>query len=377
MTSLLPAEDQSTTLQTVIINYVTPVTPTLPTTTKLYISTVSTEPTIDFYRHSHPVKSILKHKPYPVLKDTAKYTADMVTSIDSAENTKIPEPNDYPTKVQLDQPMKVQIKSIQRPFEAAVNNAKFNHHNYKPKEIYAGNIRVVDNSKLNHHYDYKSKVDFPISDVIMHELINPSKLLKGVNVISNFGKKNYQLPLKIDDMEPEPYFVPAYNAYNNILKPAEGELYVLESKPFKVPQLSTHHQSHFAPNNNRYNVHQELEIEPSNKQLLFSQAKPSYKLRNKELYAIHTEPRGQEAWRVDKVQERKAPSSFKPPKPNETVLLTPVDRSGPIYRKHMNPESRNSPLDVEHLVNQMEVEAEVNRNLERSADKSQNPAAGQ
>lgn len=374
MTSLLPAEDQTTTLPTVIINYVTPVTPELPTTTKLSISTVSTEPTIDFYRHLHPVKSILKHKPYTALKDTTNYAADVVkllqqpsnysTSIDSDEDTKVPERNDHQMKVQLDHPTKIQIQPIQRPLHAGTN-AKNSHYNYKPKEDYPPDIRVVDNSKQSHHYDYKPKAEFPISDIDMHELINPSKLLKGANAISTFSEKHYQLPLKIDDMEPEPYFVPAYNAYNNVLKPAVGELYVLESKPLIVPHSLTQNQPYFAPNKNRYNVHQELKPEHPTKQLHLSQTKPPYKLVNKELY---------ETWHDD-VRKDHAHVLMKAPNPYETVLLRPVDRSEPIPRRHS--QSGNSPLDVEHIVNQMEVEAEVNRNLERSADKTQNPAAGQ
>ncbi|XP_026314931.1 putative epidermal cell surface receptor isoform X3 [Hyposmocoma kahamanoa] len=380
-----PAEDQTTTLPTGIINYVTPVTPALPTTTKLYLSTVSTEPTIDFYRHLHPAKSILKHKPYPFIKDSTKYTADVQKylqqptnssmSIDSDQNMRVPGPKARPTKVQLDHPMKVQVQQIQKPLQAAMNNAKFSHYNYKPKENYPGNIRIIDNSKPIHHYDYKPKSDFPISDIDMHELINPSILFKGANAISTFSKNNYQLPLKIDEMEPEPYFVPAHNVFNNDLKPAVGEVYVLESKPPVAADSPTHRQPYYAPNNNRHNVHQEPETEPSSKKLLSNQANPSYKLRNKELYAIHTEPRGHEAWYDDKVQDN-AHVQMTAPNPYENVLLRPVDRSEPTHRKLMNPQSRNSPLDVEHLVNQMEVEAEVNRNLERSADKSQNPAAG-
>lgn len=384
MTSLLSAEDQTTTLPTVIINYVTPVTPALPTATKLYLSTVSTESTIDFYRHLHPVKSALKHKAYLALKDNTKYTAEVVrllqqptnysTSVDSDENTKVPESNDQPMKVQLEFPMKVQ--PVQRPLQVALNNAKFSHYNYKPKEDYSGNRRVVDHSKINHQYDYKPKGEFPISDIDMHELINPSKLLKDANTISTFSEKHYQLPLNINDMEPEKYFVPAYNAYNNILKPAVGELHVLESKPLIVPQLPTQRQPYFAPNSNRYNVNQAPNTENPTQRLLLSQKKPSHKLVNKELYAIRTEPRYHEAWHDDAIQDH-AHVLMKAPNPYETVLLRPVARSESIARKHVNPQSGNSPLDVEHLVNQMEVEAEVNRNLERSADKSQNPAAGQ
>lgn len=386
MPSLLPVEEQTTTLQTVIINYVTPVTPALPTTTKISLSTVSTEPTIDFYRHLHPVKSILKHKPYPTLKDTTKYTVDVArflqqpsnfsTSVNSDEDTKVPESNDHPMKIQLDHPMKVQIQPVPRPLHVAINNDKFSHYNYKSKAEYPADIRVVDNSKHSHHYDYKPKAEIPISDIDMHELINPSKLLKGTNALSTFSEKHYQLPLKIDDMEPEPYFVPAYNAYNNILKPAVGELYVLESKPLNVPHSPTQRQQLFAPNNNRYKGHQEKKTEHSTKQLLLSQTKQYQTMRNKELYATHTEPRGHEVWHDDAVKEN-AHVLMKAPNPYETVLLRPVDRSEPIMRKHMNPQSGNSPLDVEHLVNQMEVEAEVNRNLQRSADKSQNPPAGQ
>lgn len=395
MTSLLPAERHTTTLPTAIINYVTPVTPALPTMTKLSLSTVSTDPTIDFYRHLHPVKSILKHKPYPALKDTTKYAADVVrllqqptnfsTIIDSDEDTKIPEPNDHPMKVQLDYPMKVQLDHkmkvqlplIQSPLHVAMNNGKFSHYNYKPKEDYPGDIGVVDNSKQSHHFDYKPKAEIPISDIDMHELINPSKLLKGANAISTFSEKHYQLPLKIDDMEPEPYFVPAYNAYNNnVLKPAVGEFYVLESKPHIVPHTPSQRQPYFAPNNNRHNVHQESVTEHQTKQLRLNQAKPSYKMRGKELYAIHTEPRDHEAWHDEAIKDH-AHVLMKAPNPYETVLLRPVDRFESAARKHMNPQSGNSPLDVEHLVNQMEVEAEANRNLERSADKSQNPAAGQ
>lgn len=384
--SLLPAEEQTTTLPTIIINYVTPVTPALPTTTKLSLSTVSTEPTIDFYRHLHPVKSILKHKPYPALKDTTKYTVDVArllkqptnfsSSINSDEDTKVPESNDHPMKVQLNYPMKVREQPIQRPLHTPINNDKFSHYNYKPKEDYPGDIRVVDNSRHSHHYDYKPKAEFPISDIDMHELINPSKLLKGANAISTFNEKLYQLPLKIDDMEPEPYFVPAYNAYNNVLKPAVGELYVLETKPPKVPHPPTQRRPYFAPNKNRYNVHQEPKTEHPNKKLLVSQPKPSYKMRNKELYATHTDPREHEEWH-DNAGKDNAHVLMKAPNPYETVLLRPVDRAEPIARKHINPQSGNSPLDVEHLVHQMEVEAEVNRNLERSAEKSQNPAAGQ
>lgn len=385
MTSLLPAKHQTTTLPTVIINYVTPVTPALPTTTKFSLSTVSTENTIDFYRHLHPVKSVLKHKPYSPLQDAKKYTAEVVRLLQQAtnfstsrsdEDTKDAEPNDHPMKIQLKHPIKVQVQPMQRPLQAAMNNGQFSNYKYKPKEDYPGDIRVVDNSKQSHHYDYKPKAEFPISDIDMHELINPSKLLKGSNAISTFSEKHYELPLKIDNIEPEPYFVPAYNAYNNVLKPAVGELYVLESKPLIVPHSPTQSQPYFAPNDNKYNIHQEPTTEHATKQLILSKAKPSYKLRGKELYAIRTEPRDHEAWHDEAIKNH-AHVLMKAPNPYETVLLRPVDRSNPIAKNHMNSQSRSSPLDVEHLVKQMEVEAEVNRNLERSADKSQNTAAGQ
>lgn len=387
MTSLLPAEDQTSTLQTVIVNYVTPVTPALPTTTKLPHTTVTTKFTLDFHRNLN-AKTLPKHKSFStqIHKEATKIAADVQyrrriqqnnnssTNIGSDVVTKVHAPKEHTIKVQLDHTKQVQPQPIQIPLNIVMNNGKFNHHNYKPKENYLGDLRVVDKSKHGHHYDYKPKAESPISDIDMHELINPSKRLNGG---ITFNEKHYQLPLKVDGLEPEPYFLPEHNAYNNALKPAVGELYVLESKPHRVPIPLNQHQPYFTPNNKiRYSVNQEQGMDHPNKQLYLGRTKPSYQLRNKELNPIHPESHSREA-RPQAPVKNNNHVSVKLSNPYETVLLRPVERPGPIARKNINPQSMNSPLDVERLVHQMEVETEVNRNLERSADKSQDSAAGQ
>lgn len=75
----------------------------------------------------------------------------------------------------------------------------------------------------------------------------------------------------------------------------------------------------------------------------------------------------------------------KEPNPYETVLLreiqSPKATKSAVTSQKLNtlqiPRKSYSAIDLEHLLNQMEVQSEVNRNLGRSADMKQEVAAGQ
>lgn len=236
-----------------------------------------------------------------------------------------------------------------------------------------------------------------MSDLRMHEIIRqPPVTPKNHNTI-NLLNKYYETATKIpvQTYEKSHYFAPTYvksesHDSENYVQPNVNIITPMPIpyfKPLVVQNHSLLHQpEHVAipiPDNKAFPL-SDTEAFP-----LSTNSEGKHNLLGKHVTVLRTKDLTQK--RPTDLQNRWGQSSTnmhvltKQPSPYETVLMraipNPKLETASSYERHLkSPAVSGKPystLDLEHLLSQMEVESEVNRNLGRSADKNQDTAAGQ
>lgn len=363
--STLPTNNVEGASKTPAVNYVTPVASLLPTTvTTVKIPSITTDAT-DFYRHLHPVKTYHKYiktvVPVSVINEPQNYVLD---------TPQIPSQGDNITVFTLD--------DIETPFKTLQPESSVN--GFPGDWVVRQKIQMDPSPPENLQKMHKTSIHFNKTPHVTFSDNRPPYVAHGSNMVTASSislnhqdmTRGYQeSPGKMSMSKGDNLnlFMPAYEA-----RPLAPKTHQSQPKTNLEPKIL----SYFAPAQNLSGSN----MPPS----LIS--KPLYKkhpkdspargkeltiLRNKEFNSGRmTDHRGHALW--DK--ETKGHVLIKAPNPYETVLLRPVSKGiPPSYIGKAKALQSQSPLDLEHLVNQMEVESEVNRNLERSADKV--PAAGQ
>lgn len=370
------------------MNYVTPIAPILPTITPTTLPSLITTDPNEFYRHLSPIKTFPKFlkPPPPTLNNIPKYASEsqhkpegdnitVYTLNDPGSPYKIIQPdpsltsiNDWQTRIHkpsnsiILEPLKIplNVDHILRPPISPM-------HAVNPPSHIAGH--PISN--------YKS---FVPSDSKMHDLFQNSKIypeneIKPMASLNAKMKQNYEPVRKvpISKLEHFNYFLPVYDRKSpNSFKTKES---VITPPPITTVTFFEPVRNRSAlplppqenPNLNSYHTAREHSLHGS-------RGKHVTILRTKDLVK-NTRPNDDNAlW----TQDTKTHVLTKAPNPYETVLLRPVpnvrtELSSKAINIAKNPriaEKTYSALDLEHLLSQMEVESEVNRNLGRSADKN-------
>lgn len=382
LTHLLPAEDTNgTTLQTNFMqtrefNFVTPVAPILPTmaTSVLPTPPITTDST-DFYRHLHPVKTYSKiFKTSPTsFSEHPKY------SVEQSDSLKMPPRGENVTVFTLDD-IDSPFKTIQP--DLSLSNQNQNWEPPRPK------INIPSSPDYFHHFHPKTKSHpFVLSDNRMHDIIvnqqsshNKNKQQANAMQINSLHshdgynmKQYHESPKKISmsDLEDMNLFLPAYKPNPNILTADSRRTETQTESMVTKPSHSFFRPTPYMQNsNNRSSVPKVIQNtvsyknrHPEEQNIHTSYGKQMTVLKNKDLNAFRPMHNNEGIWRNSEPHVL-----IKAPNPYETVLLRPVSPD-PNYNLNAKTPLSSSPLDLDHLVSQMEMESEVNRNLGRSADK--------
>ncbi|KAG6464356.1 hypothetical protein O3G_MSEX014459 [Manduca sexta] len=366
------------------VNFVTPVVPLLPTITSSILPTPLTTDSIDFYKHLTPVKSFSKLKPVnPVSISKAK---NAITQ-DNASDNNI-------TVFTLD--------DFESPFKTIHAEPPLVNHDYQfPFQDHRQGA-VIDNPKkppnFITHLHHGNDMNFILTDKKQNPLQNAiesryptfkqqylSHSLGPLKIPFQIHDPVKKIPLsQIDNLD---LFLPDHD--HKVITPT-----VSYPKAYVNPTIKTitdlrTNQKFFEPaimnksanypvpkvsiNSILYNDPKENAASGTHKQVTV--------LRTNDVQNVKTtnNQHNDIIWRQnDKHLLTKAPN------PYETVLLRAVPNAhiDTVPASTTNTKIRYagkpySSLDLEHLLSQMEIESEVNRNLGRSADKNQEAAAGQ
>lgn len=356
------------------VYYVTPMVPVIPVTEVLSAPEDPTASMLTFYRNLIPAKPVLK-----TFKPTFKnFEHDIPDD----------EPRDNFT-------MGFDLSNDEYKTEATTNDA----YHFKP---YSSQLKNHSGYFFPQKPDTTLKRDeiiekYKMSDLRMHEIIRqPPVTPKNHNTI-NLLNKYYETATKIpvQTYEKSHYFAPTYvksesHDSENYVQPNVNIITPMPIpyfKPLVVQNHSLLHQpEHVAipiPDNKAFPL-SDTEAFP-----LSTNSEGKHNLLGKHVTVLRTKDLTQK--RPTDLQNRWGQSSTnmhvltKQPSPYETVLMraipNPKLETASSYERHLkSPAVSGKPystLDLEHLLSQMEVESEVNRNLGRSADKNQDTAAGQ
>lgn len=392
-THLLAAEDTNeTTLQTssMPFNYVTPVAPILPTmATSVLPSPPITTDSTDFYRHLHPVKTYAKiFKTSPItFSDIPKYSVEPKTHPKGQNVTVF-------TLDDIDSPFKTIHPDL------SLSNQNLNWEPPRPKIGVTASSDYIQKPSFDFH-PKKHSHSFVLSDNRMHDIIanqqpnlnynnkqqGNAMQINSLHSYDGYNMKQYnESPKKMSmaDLENLNYFLPAFSSKipTTVSRKLETQTEPIISKPshsFFQPALQMQDPNNRSSIQIRPKVMQNSlsykNRHPEEQNVHSSYGKQMTVLRNKDLNVIRPANNNNKGiW-----HDTKAHVLIKAPNPYETVLLRPISHPDPNYQRNSKtPLASGSPLDLEHLVSQMEMESEVNRPLGRSADKMGDSApAGQ
>lgn len=381
-----------------IMNYVTPVAPIMPTILPVLPTPPLTTDSIDFYRHLSPVKSYPKY-----IKTVFPPT---ISSKFDYESTARPEgQGDNITVFTLDD-VDTPFKTIQAE-HSLVNNNNWEPQN-KPDTSKADSFRKSQTSYQSQYSDKHNNIisnennipDYFHSPVSLTESPQQSGAEMGNQKynyepvrkvpISQIDNLNYFLPAAD---RPKPKVDNSYHKYqinaplkpNNIPEPIHAMQPQTVQPVHSIPSMPQ--QMFFQPlianQTNDYHVPRVLLPQPPSNQNIVRD-KPVLRkqvtiLKTKDMKTPKTSDLyNGDLWR----DESKAHVLTKLPNPYETVLLRAVPNAKIHMASRYNsklPHMAGKPyttLDLEHLLNQMEVESVVNKNLGRSADKGEDVAEG-
>lgn len=369
-------------------NYVTPIAPLLPTVSTSVLPTppITTDPS-EFYRHLSPIKTFPKFlKPSaPVFNDIPKYSiatarhppplhGDNITvftldDVDSPFKIIQPDPSltsnnnnqwvphdQKPLYPILLEPIKIPLNGghVMQPPKQKYSN--FVLSDQKMHNIQHSKVPQVAMTKSPSHSNILGKT---LQDHEPFRKVPPSKVDSYNYFVPSYDKKYSMSPFKTTS-EPKTTPFPLYPT-KTYFEPIQNE--TTDGQPSKEFSNLNSHQSN-ARDQNHFHGHRGKHVTI---------------LKTKDL---KTRPIDNILWN----QETKLHVLTKAPNPYETVLLRPVPNARAELPSNHNPNAKNpriaektyTTLDLEHLLSQMEVESEVNRNLGRSADKNRDgTAAGQ
>ncbi|XP_072930099.1 putative epidermal cell surface receptor isoform X2 [Epargyreus clarus] len=361
------------------VNYVTPITPILPTFTTSVLPTppIVTDKTF-FYKNLNQVKTsipkILKtivSAPSPnnagSFEETHSKTihADNITvftpeDIDSPFKTIYPE---HIMKNNENWDIDTQIHTHLHPnppnmFKSTQTDKTLTPglHNKKPMNI------ILSDSKMH--------------DALQHAQANQPLQSNSLSPHDMFVKQMHDGVKKVSlsQLDKLHYFLPVYDKHLNNQVP-----FKMSEKVADPPKVT---QTFFEPfvQNRSFNYlapkPPPIPIKHENHDTINDyNRKHVTVLRHKDIKAARLNEKANDLWAQ---QGTKTHVLSKSPNPYETVLFRVLPVKKPENTKASRlPGKPFSPLELEHLLGQMEVESEVNRNLGRSAESHGTAAAGQ
>lgn len=360
------------------LNYVTPIAPILPSVTPSAMATrpITTDPN-EFYRHLSPIKTFPKFlkPPPPMFNDIPKY---------SAENQRKPQAENI-TVFTMEDP-ESPFKIIHPDPSLSGNNNNWQPENKKSNDFVLTPINIPPSVSYPKSRPSQKYNDFVLSDHQMHDMIQHFRIIppdvRTVPPSSNviITKPSYEPVRKIPTSKVDHfnYFLPTYDR-----KPSTNSFLLKEPSPDPETKTSPAPLStvtFFEPLQINSTAQKPKEVVPNpyhvvrDHSLHGSRGKHVTILRTKDLTVKNQRPNDNTVmW----VQDAKTHVLTKAPNPYETVLLRPIPNAMTqvASKNTLNSkipriaEKTYSALDLEHLLTQMEVESEVNRNLGRSADK--------
>ncbi|KAJ8713886.1 hypothetical protein PYW08_007506 [Mythimna loreyi] len=364
-----------------VMNYVTPLAPDGPTSAPVMPTPPLPTDSLDFYKHLSPVKSfpLYLKTVFPVTTSPQHPTeapaipsyvrGDNITvftldDIESPFKTIHPEP----PLIGSNDNWHVQPQKPKKPLVA--DSFRKIHPPYdQPPRMHAGHIHVVNtNPKM---LDYRHSLP-TLTEKPPPQSMNSQKI-----PVKSVYEKVKKIPIsKVDNLN---YFIPS-----------------LERRPISESSFSKSHSDR------KFNALPEQKLfEPSVKNSSVDHHVPKAILaksssREPSQYRKHvtilntkdmksprpTQMYHQVLWHDDSKAHHVL---TKAPNPYETVLLRPISNAKPdVPSSYMQNSRARMPvgksytaMDLEHLLNQMEVESVVNKNLGRSADKDPGDVAGQ
>lgn len=371
-----------------VMNYVTPVALDVPTLAPVIPTPPMTTNPADFYRHLSPVKSLPKYlktvfpvpitpvpqyaveippnSPQPQGDNITVFTLD---DIDAPFKTIHPEPplmgsHDNNWQVQHRKPEPPKLTDPFRKSHTSFNQAS---HSHPEKHL---NLITADN-KMH---------EFFIRPSVTQRLPPPPVESQKIPIKSVYEPVR-KIPISKIDNNNLNYFLPSVD--RRPIPESSFSNHRIESKSNDNPQAPKHLLNLFEPvlNNKSAEYHVPRVILPQSNtrdQSVFRKHVTILKTKDMKIQKP-TEMYHDVMWDED----TKAHVLTKEPNPYETVLLRPVSNSkdvGSSYNRNVKSAhvagKTYTTLDLEHLLNQMEVESVVNKNLGRSADKGQDTAAG-
>ncbi|CAK1583427.1 unnamed protein product [Parnassius mnemosyne] len=364
-THVLPSHDEMH-----LLNFVTPIAPVLPTfTTSVLPTPLATTETTDFFRHLSPVKTRPKtnkpaaspRAPGPIIGDTEhRYQQDSQEYI-KGDNLTDYNPNDFkhrPFKflqpihpvtsinVNWDTPQK---PSKSMPVAPVPIQNQPTHINFVIPD--SKTHELIQQSKNNHILESKSLTAHDAFIKQMHESVSKVPLLQSHNLNFFLPAHDKKFPSHI------PFGFGETKTTTQRAKPAKDFFEPLHN------QSSDYHRKYPNPLTYKNGRHDHG-----------SHGKHVTILRTKDLKPVRPPDTGKnnKSWPQTNVHVL-----TKAPNPYETVLFRVLPEAITDMQKVPSNTAKlpkvsdksYSTLDLEHMLSQMEVESEVNRNLGRSADK--------
>lgn len=365
-----------------IMNYVTPV-PIISTTTTSYLP-IPTEPT-EYYSRLSSIKSNLPiffktQIPHIGHNNSSTYLIDKLPNHIVGDNITVftPEDIDSPFKtIQPEPPLVINnvdwstshsnspvlsnhFKNLQRITPAPISNIDYEYH--KPLNI------ITSDGKLHEvFHNFKDGVNGKINILNSHDSfvkhINNNPSVKNVP-LSQIQNLNYFLPTNGKEQTKNSGFI-----HNDPYKSAQNYF----QPKLQTNKIITHFKSQGPQNinsNQLNNLNHDLNNTPE---------KLTTVMKTKDLKTAGTSDFKSTLWRKNTEKHL----LNKEPNPYETVLLRVPNTKSEIKSTFV-PSAKDIPristkaystLDLERLLNNMELETEVNRNLGRSADKSRGTVA--
>ncbi|CAH0756156.1 unnamed protein product [Diatraea saccharalis] len=362
-----------------IMNYITPIAPILPTISTSVLPTppMTTNPS-EFYRHLNTIKVVPKFvkTPTPTLNDIPKYSINSLykhnhgdnITVFALEDANVPVKNIYP--------------------DSSFTDTNWNLPSLKSHDsIHVEPIKIpvhVDKIIQSHSHRHNSFVpsDSKMHDMIQQTAVHPSHEIQSSDIPKAVYKNDHEKIIKvpISEMEHFNYFVPIMERKPEILsyindefRPTPRIASLKSTQSLFKPIVENETTPSSSKSMQRPHTYDSIAREP----IQVSRSKHVTILRNKDLKSLKAAENNQ-LW----TETTKTHLLTKAPNPYETVLLRAVPNAKIDILSNYDRESKSpriaektySTLDLEHLLSQMEVESEVNRNLGRSADKSRDVA---
>lgn len=366
-------------------NYVTPIAPLLVATTRVIPAPTMSTPTLEFYKKNkliNPISKIFRTTSGHITTNTHKYVDRANYSLDNNITEMALDGIDFPFKIihaesslgndrenwssQSEDKNKAVILEPLKKTHTSINQATHSHLEKKlnihppVKSPQAKISHLFYNQEIQDLNGLDRKLNIPPYDPLRripithlnHTNVFLPKRNKftatenpNLNTVTNYPQLLFQTVITTT---PNSLFIPVndykYNHdYNNLFKHIQSSINYDVNKIRHIPRVT--------------------------------QIKQVNVLKNKEISPVKMITN--DYWN----KGTKTHLLVKEPNPYETVLLRPSLNSGSdssIRKLELTAGHKYSTLDLERLLSQMEVESEINKNLERSADNTKADAvAGQ